>query len=258
VLEDLNPSDVEAQLTTRWCGRSLEVVERTASTNDDARRASLGDAAHGHVIVADHQTQGRGSRGRTWSSPAGTDLYFSMVLRTEATLALVAPLTLAVGVAVAEAIEARLPPEARVEVKWPNDVLANGRKIAGILVECSSLGDRALPLIVGVGINVNRLEFPADLDFPATSVAIIAERPLARASLLAEVLKRIEVWVETFEAQGVGPVVEALNPRLALRDAPARCDGQLGVVRGVSPRGGLLFETDGALRECLAGTLRAP
>jgi BirA family biotin operon repressor/biotin-[acetyl-CoA-carboxylase] ligase len=258
VLEDLDAARVQALLTTRWCGRSLRIVEQTASTNDDARAASLGDAPHGHVIVADHQTQGRGSRGRTWSSPAGTDLYLSVVLRADAALVSVAPLTLAVGVAVAEAIGARLPTAARVEVKWPNDVLVDGRKIAGILVECSSLGERALPLVVGIGINVNRLAFPPDLDFPATSVALAAGVPLERAVLLAELLGRIELWVERFAAQGVGPVVVALNPRLAMRDSAALCDGRLGIVRGISPRGGLLFETDGALAELLAGTLRAP
>jgi len=231
VLEDLDAARVQALLTTRWCGRSLRIVEQTASTNDDARAASLGNAPHGHVIVADHQTQGRGSRGRTWSSPAGTDLYLSVVLRADAALVSVAPLTLAV---------------------------VDGRKIAGILVECSSLGERALPLVVGIGINVNRLAFPPDLDFPATSVALAAGVPLERAVLLAELLGRIELWVERFAAQGVGPVVVALNPRLAMRDSAALCDGRLGIVRGISPRGGLLFETDGALAELLAGTLRAP
>jgi len=253
---DLRTDQVARLLRTRWCGRSLTIVADTRSTNDDARSASLAGAAHGHVIVADHQSAGRGSRGRSWVSPAGTDLYLSVLVHATVPMAELAPLTLAIGVAVAEAVEGELGAGPSVQVKWPNDVWVDRHKVAGILVESSSLGERSLPLVIGVGMNVNRLDFPDDLDTPATSLAIRSGSSFARAEVLARLLDRVEHWVDRFLAEGVAAVAPALVPRLALLGEEARCDGLVGRVRGLSEQGALLLDTADGVREVVSGTLR--
>src|SRR6185503_19101937 len=119
------------------------------------------------------QRRGRGSHGRSWASPSGGDLYLSIVARPQLPLAQLAPLTLAVGLGVADAADAVLGAAARApaRVKWPNDVWLGGKKCAGILVETRS-GSAAPELIVGVGVNVNRVSFPDELAVTATSLRL--------------------------------------------------------------------------------------
>jgi len=148
-----------SRLTTRVYGRSLEVLAETGSTNDDARTAAERGAPRGHVIVADAQRSGRGARGAVWSSPPGTDLYLSIVERLELAPRDVATLTLAVGLGVRDACATLLGAHGAapaVTVKWPNDVRVGDRKCAGVLVESSSMGEQLGPIVIGIGLDVNR------------------------------------------------------------------------------------------------------
>ena len=255
-MSSLTHSDVQARLRTQRMGRALVLVARTGSTNDDARRAASEGAVDGHTIVADAQTAGRGSRGRSWISPPGTDLYVSVVARVALPLANLPPLTLAVGLAVAEALEPLLPPMQRPQVKWPNDVWVDRHKVAGVLVEGASLGDQPEPLVIGIGINVNRPAFPDDLPQPATSLARLLGHEVDRTAVLVALLERLELWLDRHLAFGAGPAIAALAPRLAMRGERARCDDVEGVVEGVDPAGGLVLRTPTGPRTCVAGTLR--
>jgi BirA family biotin operon repressor/biotin-[acetyl-CoA-carboxylase] ligase len=264
--EDLHLEGVQAELGTRRFGRSLEIRELTGSTNDDARAAANEGAADGHVVVADAQDKGRGAHGRSWLSPPGKDLYLSIVAKLDVPLAELALLTLAVGAGVADAVEL-LAPRVTAQIKWPNDVWIDGHKIAGILVESASLGERALPVIIGIGLNVNRETFPGDLDgssprgterfdTPATSLRLAGGAVLARPKALAVLLQRVEHWVDRFAGGERGALIEVVNQRLALRGQRARCDELSGVVEGVASSGALQLRVDGQLRELYAGTLR--
>jgi BirA family biotin operon repressor/biotin-[acetyl-CoA-carboxylase] ligase len=253
---DLYLERVEGLLQTRRFGRSIEIRESTDSTNDDARAAAQAGAVDGHVVVADTQRQGRGARGRSWSSPAGSDLYLSVVAQSTLPLQEMAPLTLAVGLGVAETVQAFLPVGKTAQIKWPNDVWVDRKKIAGILLEGTSQGQTSLPIIIGIGLNVNRREFPADLDTPPSSLALEHGRPLDRAEVLATLLARVEHWFDSFVAGGKEQVIAALNARLCLRGELARCDDAVGVVQGVAASGALLMTVDGQPRELYAGTLR--
>jgi BirA family biotin operon repressor/biotin-[acetyl-CoA-carboxylase] ligase len=269
---DLTAERVAERLTTERYGRSLELRDETGSTNDDARSAALAGAPDGHLVVAESQRQGRGSRGRRWISPGGQDLYFSLLVRLPLSIERLPPLTLAVGLAVAESAEAFLPPGLGVQVKWPNDVWIARRKLAGILVESASSScsraptqEALQPVVIGVGINVRRRDFPDDLDTPPTSLALAAgeraaeparEPDLDRAPILARVLSGLEHWVERYVHEGLDPVAQALAPRLALRGELARCDECVGTVLGISREGALLLQTDQGVRGMLAGTLR--
>jgi len=254
----LDPAQIAAQLSTARFGRSLVLKQATASTNDDARQAANLGAADGHVVIADAQTSGRGSRGRSWLSPPGTDLYLSLVARLALPPTRLPPLTLAVGLAVAEAVDALLgAKESRALVKWPNDVWVGRKKLAGVLVEGASAGDQLEPLVIGVGINVNRRAFPSELAQEASSLALELDRTVDRSLVLATFLNRLEPWVDRFVAEGTAPVVRALNERLALQGERATCGEEIGIVERVTDSGALLLATEHGPRECTSGTLRA-
>jgi BirA family biotin operon repressor/biotin-[acetyl-CoA-carboxylase] ligase len=252
---DLDPERIAEMLTTGRYGRSLTIIAETESTNDDARRAVRSGAPDGHTIVADAQRRGRGSHGRTWLSPPGVDLYVSILARLDMEISSLPPLTLAVGLAVADTVTQLS--QVSAQVKWPNDVWIEGRKVAGALVETSSSGDQAEPVVIGIGLNVNRREFPAELDTPATSLSLAAGTVLDRSRVLACLLGHVEAWVDRFASEGPEPIAAAVNERLSLRGTLCRCDSVQGIVEGVHPRGSLLLRDSDGVREVYAGTLRA-
>jgi BirA family biotin operon repressor/biotin-[acetyl-CoA-carboxylase] ligase len=253
---DLVEERVQALLRSRRYGRSLRVLPETDSTNDDARVDADAGAVDGHVVVADAQRRGRGSHGRSWASPAGTDLYLSVVARPELPLAQLSPLTLAVGLGVAEGVDAALedPNVAPARVKWPNDVWLDGKKCAGILVEARS---SLAPVVIGIGLNVNRLEFPAELTGSACSLRLArsAHAPLDRAAALAQLLLCVERAVDRLVAEGPEPLMLELSGRLALHGVRVRCAEREGSVAGVAPSGALRLLTDHGLIELLAGRI---
>lgn len=252
---------LERALKTHRYGRSIAYRELTGSTNDDARAALASGVPAGHVVVADEQTAGRGSRGRAWDSPAKTDLYVSIVDRLPVPLSELPPLTLAVGLGVAEAVDELLgsAETPAAQVKWPNDVHVRGKKCAGILIEASTGSPAGDAVVIGIGLNVNRTAFPSELTESATSLCLQSpsRQPLDRSQALQVLLERVERRVDDFVRAGAAATVRALTPRLALLGQPARCDERDGIVRGVADTGALLFETENGLETIIAGRLLA-
>ncbi len=250
----LNVERVRERLATKHLGRSIDARKETRSTNDDARAAASSGAPHGHVVVADRQTDGRGSRGRRWSSPGGTDLYASMVLRLPLEPRELPLVTLAIGLAVARVIDATAPGE-RVEIKWPNDVRVGGRKLAGILVETTTTGATVDALVAGIGVNVNRVGFEADLEDTATSLALVVGHAQDREALLAALLGEIEECLETLVADGRESVVFEVERRMAFRRERVRCGGVEGTLEGLDASGALRIRARDGVKTVLAGTL---
>ena len=253
---NLDAARIGELLKTKRYGRSLDVRGETGSTMDDARRASEDGAKDGHVIVADSQTAGRGSRGRSWDSPPGLDLYFSIVSRPTVDLWIVSPLTLAIGLGVRE-VAAQFTKKAAV--KWPNDVWVNGKKSAGILVETRAMISDIPEVIIGVGVNVNRLKWEKKLDHPATSFLQAAKQTeeLDRNEVLANLLLSIETYVDKFVEAGSGAIVKELNEHLALKDEQVQCDETVGTLLGMSESGSLRIKTDKGVVELNSGRLTA-
>ncbi len=250
-------SDLQPRLHTQRYGRSLRHVAQTGSTNDDARADAASGAASGHVVVADAQTRGRGSNGRVWSSPPGEDLFVSIVDRPALSLAHLPPLTLAVGLGVAEAVEALLDTPNACRVKWPNDVWLHGKKCAGILVETSAAGAGVESVVIGIGLNVNRLAWDDELRAIATSLRAehSAQAEFDRVDALAALLDSVERWVDRFVTEGPAAITGALEPRLAMIGESAQCGEHRGVVAGVAVNGALLMRTDRGTVEVHAGRL---
>src|SRR5262245_28576295 len=251
--------NVAARLVTRQLGRTYEWHAVCASTSDLAAERARAGATAGLVICADAQTGGRGRLGRSWHSPAGENLYFSLLLRPARPPVEIPPLTLLVGAAVARAIA---PLGVSPRLKWPNDVqLVDGadrkRKLAGVLTEMASAGARVEHVVVGVGINVNATAFPPELTERATSLRAALDRPVDRAGVLAAVLNAFEPLYDAFERRGPAVAVAAFEEFAAL---PVRCridDRLQGVALGVDPDGALRLRDDaGQIHRVISGEVQ--
>jgi BirA family biotin operon repressor/biotin-[acetyl-CoA-carboxylase] ligase len=230
-------------------GQPMHVLALTTSTSDEAKRAAKQGAPHGATWVAEQQTAGRGRQGRTWESPHGENLLFSVLLRVVCPPSRIPPIALVAGLAVRDAV-ARAAPGAPVRIKWPNDVLVDGRKVAGVLVEAITLGSRVEAVIVGIGINVHTRVFPDELAGRATSVALVAKQPPDRAELLADVLATLDRDVHVVVARGLGLLRPRLEAADALRGKRVKSDAgdkgaeDEGVASGIDDEGRLLVRRD--------------
>jgi BirA family biotin operon repressor/biotin-[acetyl-CoA-carboxylase] ligase len=259
VPDRLTALELRPLLNTHDLGQVLHAYEELASTNDRARELAEEGAAHGEVVIAEQQTAGRGRRGRAWISPPRKNLYFSAVLRPDLPPARAPEITLVASLAVCDALR-----QAGVDagIKWPNDVLAGGRKIAGILTELAAEADRVHWIVVGVGVNVNARaeDFPDDLRGEATSVLLERGEPAPRALFAAACLTALEGWLDVHEEQGFGPIREAWRERSVTlgREVRVRVDeGELaGTAEDIDDAGALLVRTASGLERVLAGDVR--
>jgi BirA family biotin operon repressor/biotin-[acetyl-CoA-carboxylase] ligase len=221
-------------------GRPLSIVMETASTNDDAKRAAASGAPHGATFIADAQTAGRGRGGHAWHSPPGENLYLSVVLRPAVVPSAIAPITLAVGLAAARVVERASGGRAEAALKWPNDVVANGRKIAGVLVEGQLRADRVVSLVAGVGLNVRTRAFPAELDGRATSLTLLGAVDLDRSSIAAALVAEVGRVVGIYEVAGLAPLLHEIRAADFLRGKRVDAGGLAGIAEGIDDAGRLL------------------
>jgi BirA family biotin operon repressor/biotin-[acetyl-CoA-carboxylase] ligase len=229
----------------------LATVESTQAV---AVALAAAGAADGTVVVADHQSAGRGRRGRAWTDAPGTSLLASILLRPRAPLAGWPAYSLAIAVAVAETLRRAAGVEARL--KWPNDVLARGRKIAGILLESRAAADGPA-LVVGVGINLGQRAFPPELADRATSVALETGRPPERDAVLAALLQELDAWRARLEREGFEPVRARWQELAETIGRRVTIDGVTGVAVGLDADGALLVEEHGRVTRVVAGEIAA-
>jgi BirA family biotin operon repressor/biotin-[acetyl-CoA-carboxylase] ligase len=249
---------VRDQLETDRFGRPLRGVETVGSTNTAAAEWARDGAPEGSVVVTEYQSAGRGRHGRAWTARKGQNLMFSVVLRPALAADRLGLVTVAAGVAVAEAIDAFVSPR-RAALKWPNDVLLEGRKTCGMLLESSLSGAEAEAVVLGVGLNVNQTAFPDALADTATSLRLTAGRAVPRAPLFARLLRRLEARYDAVQAEGVGAVrtafherLTSLGERVTVRVADAEAPVS-GVVRGITEAGALRLDTPDGPRVVHAG-----
>ena len=235
-------------------GQPLEYRAVTGSTNDDAMAAARAGAPHGATFVADEQTRGRGRRGHRWSAAPGESLTFSVVLRPELPLERLSALTLAVGLAVRDAIAPRI--HAPAKVKWPNDVLVDGRKLAGVLVESQLASGALSAVVVGIGLNVAMRELPAEIRGTASSLALSGATDLDREALLVDLLQALDGRVQSYEREGLAAMLDELARFDALAGRRVRVDPVTGIARGIDRDGALLVEDDSGTRQrVMSGTV---
>ncbi|MEI6305183.1 MAG: biotin--[acetyl-CoA-carboxylase] ligase [Deltaproteobacteria bacterium] len=258
----LNREEIVARLDTSIIGKRLICLDETVSTNTEAFSLGEEGAAEGTVVIADAQSGGKGRRGRFWLSPAGTNLYCSVVLRPKVLPYQAPQLTFLSAVAVARAIKKTtgLQPE----IKWPNDVLLDGCKVAGMLNEMSAETDGINFVILGIGINLNMVssQFPGDLRNPATSLFMATGIKVIRAHFAAALLNELDSLYCNFLDQGFDPVREewqkhcnASGREILVSDAGVEI--VRGTFAGIDDDGALLLRRiNGEIERILSGDVR--
>ena len=236
---------IERRLEGRRVGRSVLCFPAVGSTNDVAFDSARQGDTDGLVVLADSQHAGRGRQGRRWLSPPRTNLLMSVLLLDESQSLRHEPLTIAAGLAVAQGLDDACGIACRL--KWPNDVLLGGAKLAGVLVEIRQTDGRRA-VVVGVGINVNAAPPPGEVDRPATCVADCLFHPTERNEIAAAVLARLDDWLVAIGRDDLSSIhdewiarCDMLNERLAVRWGDRRCEGR---VLDVSPLEGLVLCDD--------------
>ncbi len=182
----------------------LHHFDAVGSTNDEAKALARHGAPEGALVWASEQTAGRGRRGRTWRSPPG-NLYLSLVLRPDGAPPRAAQLGFVAALGLGDALAALAGPALQLRYKWPNDVLAQGRKLAGILLESETAASGRVDFVV-VGIGVNLVFAPEDVEFPATSLAAEGVAGVTPAVLLEAFARHFEIWLRRWREEGFAVV----------------------------------------------------
>jgi BirA family biotin operon repressor/biotin-[acetyl-CoA-carboxylase] ligase len=256
VPDRLTPLELRPFLNTHDLGQVIHWYEELPSTSDLAKELAEEGAEHGEVVVAEAQTAGRGRRGRSWASPPRRNLYFSVVLRPDLPPSRAPELTLVGSVALCDALR-----QAGVDagIKWPNDLLASGRKIGGILTELAADPDRVQWVVLGAGLNVNarREDFPPEVREDATSVLLERGQAAPRALFAAACFTALEGWLDRHAEEGFGVVREAWRARSVTlgREVSVKVDGGevLGVAEDLDEGGALLVRTAAGVERILSG-----
>lgn len=270
--------ELESRMGTKWAGRKVSYKKETGSTNTDCKQLAGAGAPHGTLAVAETQVSGRGRRGRGWKSPAGESIYMSLLCRPDFSPDRAPMLTLVMGISVAEAVERYTGLAAKI--KWPNDIVVNGRKICGILTEMEmGLETKEIQyLVIGVGINVNngfagmqetgdrkaaREEaFPEELKDRATSLFLESEQSsqrILRAPLVQYVMEAFEKNYELFlQTLDLSLLKERYNRYLISRNRAVKVldpkGAYTGIAREIDDAGDLLVETEsGEIKKVYSG-----
>lgn len=202
----LLPDEIRDGLDTRIFGkRDIVYFRETDSTNTRAKDLAARGAPEGTLVVSEKQKEGRGRKGRRWFSPSQEGIYASLILRPTISPGEAPKITMLTAVVVAETLLSLTQLE--VKIKWPNDILVNGKKLGGILTEIRAERDAIDYVVVGLGLNVNTRRFPDDIREKATSVLIETGNRFPRARLIREYLKWFEEYYELFNEIGFEPVM---------------------------------------------------
>ena len=195
-------------LATKWLGRTIHFYDQVESTNLLAVELAQGDAPEGVVVLADQQLSGRGRGSRSWHSPAGVGIYCSVILRPQVEPEKGQLITLMAGVSIAKAIERQT--ELSPRVKWPNDVLINDKKVAGILLEARVSGARIGYAVIGFGVNANngRGDLPEDIRANASSLRMELKKTVDRGALVIEIFSELEKLYHNFQRGDFSVILE--------------------------------------------------
>ena len=243
---------IHSGLGTRWAGQDIVYYNEIDSTNRYAKKLAGQGAAHGTMVLADTQTAGRGRRGHSWISPAGSSISMTLILRPDVPSAQVAKISLLTALATANAI--RRVTGLDVRIKWPHDIVAGGRKVCGMLMEMDATPEKVASVVAGVGINVHQTQFPEEIAHSASSLDLLAGRRISRADIVRAFLQEYErVW-----ALGDEAMMRAYRERSATIGQRVQVIGLNGTYTGtaqdVTESGSLLVraDEDGGVREVLA------
>lgn len=253
----LSRAEILSSIRGSWAGREILYLDEVDSTNTAAKKAAENGAAHGTLVVSERQTGGKGRRGRVWDSPRGTGIFMTLILRPEMAPVHASMLTLVAALAVAGGIKECTG--ASSLIKWPNDIVMGGKKVCGILTEMSADPDCINYVAVGIGINVNREEFPEEIREVAASIFTETGKKTKRSLLISAVMAAFERYYEIFmKTTDMSGLLEEYNGKLANCGRTVRvldpAGEYSGTAIGIDREGELLVEMeDRTVRRVLSG-----
>ena len=249
--------EMKRRLHTKWAGQTLDYRYETGSTNEDAKKLAEDGAPEGTLVVADFQRGGKGRLGRSWTTPHKTAIAMSLVLRPQIPPEKASMMTLVAGMATAQAVKDATGLDA--QIKWPNDVVVNGKKIVGILTEMSVEQGTIRYVVIGTGMNANMTDFPEEIRTTATSLLLETGHPVDRTEIICKTMEHFETYYETYmNTRDMSVLKEEYQALLANMDRQVRVlepeNEYNGIARGINDMGELLVETsDGQLKTIYAG-----
>lgn len=251
----LSHHELSRHMDTKWMGKALHFYDTIDSTNLEAKRLADSGAPEGTLVVADCQEKGRGRLGRVWTSPSGCGLWMSMVLKPSYPALQASMVTLVTAMAVMEAIEETA--NVQVQIKWPNDLVVQGKKVCGILTEMSMEEGRISFIVPGIGINVNNDHFPEELCEKAISLAMLTGRTVSRAALAGAICRSFEKYYADFLEKGnLSGMKDAYNGRLINRNRQVVISDGAGsftcISEGIDETGALLVKREDGSREAIS------
>ena len=265
-----NAFEISSNLKTSFIGKDISFYKDIGSTNEIAREFAIKGAQEGFAVTADSQTKGKGRLGRKWESPAGMNIYTSIILRPSISPVFAPQLTLVAAVAVAKAISEFLNPPTPpfdkmgewgfLSVKWPNDILINSKKAAGILTEMNSETDRINFVIIGIGVNINMTKelFPEELRPIATSLKQETGKEISRIDFIQMLYLNMETWYKRYLKHGFEPIRKAWTGYFNMAGKVVKVrqmDKTIeGVAMGIDDNGALLLrEKNGNITRIISG-----
>lgn len=247
---------IEGKMNTKVLGRKVVYHEVVDSTNNIAKELSEQKDSHGTLCTAEIQNGGKGRRGRSFYSPAGSGIWMSLLLKPDMTPQAASMLTPLAALAVVRGILEE-EKDLDLKIKWPNDIIYKKKKLCGILTEMGAEPDCIHYVVVGIGINVNTIEFPKEIQEVATSLYLATGKNTDRSSLICRIMKHFEEYYERFlEAKSLAPFVEEYNALLVNRGEEVKVSGSeelSGTALGINETGELLVETKEGVVPVLSG-----
>lgn len=245
--------EISSQLMTAWAGHPVIYQEEVLSTNQTAKLLAEEGAEHGLIVVAEQQAAGKGRRGRVWHSPKGSGIWMSILLRPDIEPDHASMLTIVAAMAVYDALSSRI---GECAIKWPNDIIVDGRKLCGILTEMSTELNAINYVVIGIGINVNTEAFPGELEAIAASMYMVSGTRFRRSEIICDVWKHFEIYYEQFLQTGdLSGLVDSYNARLVNRGRRVYIEERQrsfdGIAEGIDKDGCLLVRRDGGSMEAI-------
>lgn len=243
----MTEAEIKSLMHTDWVAKEVLYFDTIDSTNTKAQELAEKGYPSGTLVVADKQESGKGRRGRSWVSPSGTGIFMTLMIKPDINPNNASMLTLVAALAVAKAITSVTGEEAMI--KWPNDIVVNGKKVCGILTEMNAQFDYINHIVVGIGINVHNESFPEEISQMASSLMIEAGgRRFHRAQIIAETMSYFEQYYDTFlKTQDLSALVREYDELLVNRNKSVRVldpkEPFDGKAMGITPKGELIVDT---------------
>ena len=243
----MTEAEIKSLMHTDWVAKEVLYFDTIDSTNTKAQELAEKGYPSGTLVVADKQESGKGRRGRSWVSPSGTGIFMTLMIKPDINPNNASMLTLVAALAVAKAITSVNSEEAMI--KWPNDIVVNGKKVCGILTEMNAQFDYINHIVVGIGINVHNESFPEEISQMASSLMIEAGgKRFHRAQIIAETMSYFEQYYDTFlKTQDLSALVREYDELLVNRNKSVRVldpkEPFDGKAMGITPKGELIVDT---------------